>query len=211
MAANRGQQTIENSGGEHAWYTEAYHCLSGAAALYVIVDGSRTPTYLPLGRFPAPYLLRNRQRRKRRNRRTKSRSIDGEVQETTCQKSALTFATYCVHPVSDGDREQVKITRREENGTEPGARRSEKGTEKPRRNRLHRTPTSRRIRRRAARTYDRLRFGAGDTTVRQSAALRTESSGAIPAPSGNRAIPGIATGDCQRPSSSASAAIVATP
>lgn len=151
------------------------------------------------------------QRRKRRNRRTKSRSIDGEVQETTCQKSALTFATYCVHPVSDGDREQVKITRREENGTEPGARRSEKGTEKPRRNRLHRTPTSRRIRRRAARTYDRLRFGAGDTTVRQSAALRTESSGAIPAPSGNRAIPGIATGDCQRPSSSASAAIVATP
>lgn len=131
--------------------------------------------------------------------------------ETTCQKSALTFATYCVHPVSDGDREQVKITRREENGTEPGARRSEKGTEKPRRNRLHRTPTSRRIRRRAARTYDRLRFGAGDTTVRQSAALRTESSGAIPAPSGNRAIPGIATGDCQRPSSSASAAIVATP
>lgn len=82
---------------------------------------------------------------------------------------------------------------------------------KPRRNRLHRTPTSRRIRRRAARTYDRLRFGAGDTTVRQSAALRTESSGAIPAPSGNRAIPGIATGDCQRPSSSASAAIVATP
>lgn len=156
-------------------------------------------------------LLRNRQRRKRRNRRTKNRSIDGEVQETTCQKSALTFATYSVHPVSDGDREQVKITRREENGTEPGARRSEKGTGKPRRNRLHRTPTSRRIRRRAARTYDRLRFGAGDTTVRQSAALRTESSGAIPAPSGNRAIPGIATGDCQRPSSSASAAIVATP
>lgn len=135
----------------------------------------------------------------------------GRCRKPTCQKSALTFATYCVHPVSDGDREQVKITRREENGTEPGARRSEKGTEKPRRNRLHRTPTSRRIRRRAARTYDRLRFGAGDTTVRQSAALRTESSGAIPAPSGNRAIPGIATGDCQRPSSSASAAIVATP
>lgn len=113
-------------------------------------------------------LLRNRQRRKRRNRRTKSRSIDGEVQETTCQKSALTFATYCVHPVSDGDREQVKITRREENGTEPGARRSEKRTEKPRRNRLHRTPTSRRIRRRAARTYDRLRFGAGDSSPQHS-------------------------------------------
>ena len=91
-----------------------------------------------------------------------------EVQETTCQKSALTFATYCVHPVSDGDREQVKITRREENGTEPGARRSEKGTEKPRRNRLHRTPTSRRIRRRAARTYDRLRFGAGDSSPQHS-------------------------------------------
>ena len=105
---------------------------------------------------------------KRRNRRTKSRSIDGEVQETTCQKSALTFATYCVHPVSDGDREQVKITRREENGTEPGARRSEKGTEKPRRNRLHRTPTSRRIRRRAALTYDRLRFGAGDSSPQHS-------------------------------------------
>ena len=108
-------------------------------------------------------------------------------------------------------KDEKPLHRRGGAGTEPGARRSEKGTEKPRRNRLHRTPTSRRIRRRAARTYDRLRFGAGDTTVRQSAALRTESSGAIPAPSGNRAIPGIATGDCQRPSSSASAAIVATP
>ena len=122
-------------------------------------------------------LLRNRQRRKRRNRRTKNRSIENTAmfqymnahcQETTCQKSALTFATYSVHPVSDGDREQVKITRREENGTEPGARRSEKGTEKPRRNRLHRTPTSRRIRRRAARTYDRLRFGAGDSSPQHS-------------------------------------------
>lgn len=154
MAASRGQQTIEIPGANMLGIRK--HTIAFPAQP-LSMSSSTVPELqpiFPLGRFPAPYLLRNRQRRKRRNRRTKSRSIDGEVQETTCQKSALTFATYCVHPVSDGDREQVKITRREENGTEPGARRSEKGNGKPRWNRLHRTPTSRRIRRRAARTYD---------------------------------------------------------
>ena len=101
VAANRGQQTIEIPGANMLGTRK--HAIAFPAQP-LSTSSSTVPEPNPFSRSAA---FRHHtccaigKDEKRRNRRTKSRSIDGEVQETTCQKSALTFATYCVHPVSD--------------------------------------------------------------------------------------------------------------
>lgn len=149
-------------------------------------------------------------RRKRRNRRRRSRSIDGR-----CKKQPAKIGPdirNILRPSCFGRKPRrktckYKITRKEKtapNRERDDPRKERKTSPKP----IRRPPTSRRIRRRAARTYDRTvrrprQAGRGNPSrIRPSAVF-------APFRQSNHSMQ--RQGGRQRPSSSASAAIVATP
>ena len=148
-------------------------------------------------------------RRKRRNRRRRSRSIDGRCKKQPAKigpdiRNILRLSL--IH-ISETQNLQIKITRKEKtapNRERDDPRKERKTSPKP----IRRPPTSRRIRRRAARTYDRTvrrprQAGRGNPSrIRPSAVF-------APFRQSNHSMQ--RQGGRQRPSSSASAAIVATP